>query len=160
MYQCPSEHSAWCPVNYERAQSACGQTLLQPLCTSGPFRWLSSMHVPIGVLLNPQERGPSLWTAFSSLIFCSMDKDCLCLSGHQLLFPPLRICLALPQFPLHVNFRQEAGAMIGPSIVSWGFPHSSVGKQSTCIPVSNRSLSFTCVMPVTWKPFCWFCTQF
>ena len=43
------------PMNYESAQSACRQTLFQPLCScgpvfSGPFRWLSCMHVPIGAL--------------------------------------------------------------------------------------------------------------
>ena len=141
-------------MNYESAQSACRQTLLQPLCSSGPvssgpFRWLSCTHVPIGALLNPQERGPSL----HSFLFSDF------------LFHGQRLPLSLRTSALVSSTQDLLGsASVSPSCklqaVSWDnyraplfFPETSLiaqlVKNLPAFLSLNRSLSFTCVMPVT-----------
>lgn len=153
------EHSAWCPMNYESAQSARGQTYCSPCAPWAFLRWLSSMHAPTGALLNPQERGPSLCSA-SSLIFC-LWTDCFCLSGHQLCFPHSGSAWLCPQFPLHVNLRQEAGGNDRTQCCFLRLPHSSVGKQLGCIPVPLYQITVLHLRNACdLKTIQAFCTQF
>lgn len=62
-----------------------------------------------------------------ALSLCSFLFSGFLFHGHRLplslrtsaLSPQLRVCLALPQFPFPVNLSQEAGAIIGLTIVSY-----------------------------------------